>query len=97
MQSGFFAGLSVLAIISAMDMTNGGLYASIMQQYGSKEESGAFVLMSLESGPLVTMLILGSTGAAVFEPHLFVGAVLPFLIGFLLGNLDHDCNNYGEG
>lgn len=93
-QSGFFAGLSVLAIISAMDMTNGGLYASIMQQYGTKEESGAFVLMSLESGPLVTMLILGSTGAAVFEPHLFVGAVLPFLIGFILGNLDHDFREY---
>lgn len=89
-QTGFFAGLSVLALISVMDMTNGGLYASIMQQYGSKEEAGAFVLMSLESGPLVTMLILGSTGLAAFEPHTFVGAILPFLIGFLLGNLDHD-------
>lgn len=93
-QTGFFAGLSVLAIVAAMDMTNGGLYASIMQQYGSKEEAGAFVLMSLESGPLVTMLILGSTGVAVFEPHLFIGAVLPFLAGFLLGNLDHDMRAY---
>jgi len=93
-QSGFFAGLSVLAIVAAMDMTNGGLYASIMQQYGTKEESGAFVLMSLESGPLVTMLILGSTGVAVFEPHLFVGAVLPFLVGFILGNLDHNLREY---
>jgi 2-keto-3-deoxygluconate permease len=89
-QTGFFAGLSVLALISAMDMTNGGLYASVMQQYGSKEEAGAFVLMSLESGPLVTMLILGSTGLAAFEPHTFVGAVLPFLLGFVLGNLDRD-------
>lgn len=89
-QTGFFAGLSVLALISVMDMTNGGLYASIMQQYGTKEEAGAFVLMSLESGPLVTMLILGSTGLAAFEPHTFVGAILPFLVGFLLGNLDTD-------
>ena len=68
-QTGFFAGLSVLAIVSAMDMTNGGLYASLMNQYGSKEESGAFVLMSLESGPLMTMVILGSAGLASFEPH----------------------------
>lgn len=89
-QTGFFAGLSVLAIVSAMDMTNGGLYASLMNQYGTKEESGAFVLMSLESGPLMTMVILGSAGLASFEPHHFVGAVLPFLIGFTLGNLDHD-------
>lgn len=91
-ESGLFAGLSVLALISAMDMTNGGLYASIMQQYGSKEEAGAFVLMSLESGPLVT--ILGSTGLAVFEPQTFVGAVLPFLVGFALNNLDHDFRKY---
>jgi 2-keto-3-deoxygluconate permease len=93
-QTGFFAGLSVLALISVMDMTNGGLYASIMQQYGSKEEAGAFVLMSLESGPLVTMLILGSTGLAAFEPHVFVGAILPFLVGFILGNLDHDFRDF---
>jgi 2-keto-3-deoxygluconate permease len=40
-QTGFFAGLSVLAIVCAMDMTNGGLYASLMQTYGTKEEAGA--------------------------------------------------------
>lgn len=93
-QSGLFAGLSVLALIAAMDMTNGGLYASIMQQYGSKEEAGAFVLMSLESGPLVTMMILGSAGIASFELHVFVGAVLPFLIGFALGNLDNELREF---
>jgi 2-keto-3-deoxygluconate permease len=93
-QNGLFAGFSVLALVSAMDMTNGGLYASIMTQYGTKEEAGAFVLTSLESGPLVTMLILGSTGAAVFEPRLFIGAVLPFVIGFALGNLDPELRQF---
>ncbi|CAI0786547.1 2-keto-3-deoxygluconate permease [Serratia rubidaea] len=87
-EAGFFAGLSTLALVAAMDMTNGGLYASIMQQYGSKEEAGAFVLMSLESGPLMTMIILGTAGVASFEPQVFIGAVLPFLVGFVLGNLD---------
>lgn len=85
---GFFAGLSTLALVASMDMTNGDLYASIMQQYGSKEEAGAFVLMSLESGPLMTMVIIGTAGIASFEPQVFVGAVLPFIIGFVLGNLD---------
>lgn len=93
-QTGFFAGLSTLAIVTSMDMTNGGLYASIMQQYGTKEEAGAFVLTSIESGPLVTMMILGSTGAAFFEPRLFVGAVLPFIIGFVLGNLDVELRKF---
>ncbi|MBA0168718.1 MULTISPECIES: 2-keto-3-deoxygluconate transporter [Pectobacterium] len=89
-QNGMLAGISVLALVAAMDMTNGGLYAALMNQYGSKEEAGAFVLMSLESGPLMTMVILGASGIATFEPQLFVGAVLPFLIGFTLGNLDPD-------
>ncbi|HFU3003073.1 TPA: 2-keto-3-deoxygluconate transporter [Escherichia coli] len=93
-QTGFFAGLSVLAIVSAMDMTNGGLYASLMNQYGSKEEAGAFILTSLESGPLMSMIILGTAGLASFEPQHFIGAVLPFLIGFLLGNLDEELKEF---
>jgi 2-keto-3-deoxygluconate permease len=93
-QSGLFLGFSALAICAAMDMTNGGLYAAIMQQYGSKEEASAFVLMSVESGPLVSMLILGAAGVATFEPRLFVGAVLPFLLGFVLGNLDQDLREF---
>lgn len=92
--TGVFAGLSTLALVSAMDMTNGGLYASLMNQYGTKEESGAFILMSIESGPLVTMLILGSTGVATFEPRLFMGAALPFLVGFVLGNLDSELREF---
>ncbi|MBB4007203.1 2-keto-3-deoxygluconate transporter [Allorhizobium taibaishanense] len=88
--TGLLSGLSVLAIVAAMDMTNGGLYASIMQQYGTSEEAGAFVLMSVESGPLVTMIILGTSGLASFQPQVFVGAVLPMLIGFVLGNLDKE-------
>ena len=34
------------------------------------------------------MLILGSAGVASFHPAALVGVVLPFLFGFLLGNLD---------
>lgn len=77
-----------------MDMTNGGLYASIMQQYDTKEEEGEFVLMSLESGPLMTMIMLGIAGIASFEPYVFVGAVLPFLVSFVLGNLDPELRDF---
>ncbi|AVS68204.1 2-keto-3-deoxygluconate transporter [Paracidovorax avenae] len=93
-QSGFFAGLSVLAVVAAMDMTNAGLYASLMEQYGTREEAGAAVLIGMESGPLVTMLILGATGLAVFEPHLLVGVLIPFLAGFALGNLDPELREF---
>lgn len=93
-ETGFFAGLSTLAIVAAMDMTNTGLYASLMGQYGTKEEAGAFVLMNLESGPLMTMIILGTAGIATFNPLLLVGIVLPFIIGYVLGNLDEDIRGF---
>ena len=84
-EMGMFAGLSTLALVAAMDMSNGGLKTSIMQLQGSKEEAGAFVFMSLASLPLMTMVILG---IASFEPHVFVGAVLLFVVGFASGDLD---------
>src|SRR6202000_2842833 len=87
-QSGFFAGLSILAIVCAVDMTNGGLYASLMQTYGTREEAGAFVLTSIDAGALMSMFIRARPGGAHLEPQIFVGAVLPFLVGFALGNLD---------
>ncbi|WP_026144483.1 2-keto-3-deoxygluconate permease, partial [Xanthomonas sp. SHU 199] len=64
--SGIWSGMSVLALVAAMDMTNAGLFAALMQQYGRRGEAGAMALMSLESGPLVTMLILGTAGVANF-------------------------------
>lgn len=88
--TGFFAGFSVLTLVAAMDMTNGGLYASLMGQYGTKEEAGAFVLMSVESGPLMTMAILGTTGMASFHPLAFLGTIIPFAVGLLIGNIDKE-------
>ncbi|MCG7309752.1 2-keto-3-deoxygluconate permease [Brachybacterium sp. ACRRE] len=85
---GILAGLSTLALVAAMDMTNTGLYASLMNQFGTKEEAGAFVLMNIESGPLMTLLVLGSTGLASFDPVILVGLILPFVLGYALGNLD---------
>ena len=93
-ESGFFVGLSTLALVAAMDMTNTGLYASLMGQYGTKEEAGAFVLMNIESGPLMTMIILGTAGIASFDPRLLVGIVLPFIIGYILGNLDEEVREF---
>ncbi len=42
----------------------------------------------------MTMIILGTAGIASFEPHVFVGAVLPFLVGFALGTLTLNYENF---
>jgi 2-keto-3-deoxygluconate permease len=86
--SGFFAGISTLAVVAAVNDTNGGLYMSLMEQYGSPADSAAYTVMALESGPFLTMVSLGVVGLSAFPWQTLVGAILPIAIGMLLGNID---------
>lgn len=85
---GLLSGLSVLAVVAALSDTNGGLYMSLMGQFGRNRDVGAYSVMSLESGPFLTMLILGVAGLSAFPWQALVGAILPLALGMLLGNLD---------
>lgn len=89
-QSGFFAGLSVLAIVAVMNETNGGLYLALVNHIGRKEDAGAFAFISTESGPFMTMVTFGITGLAAFPWETLAATVIPFLLGCILGNLDHE-------
>ncbi|MEY4812983.1 MAG: hypothetical protein RLZZ162_56, partial [Verrucomicrobiota bacterium] len=62
--TGFFAGLSTLALVAALNDTNGGLYMALMTQYGRPRDAAAYSVMCLESGPFLTMLTLGSVASA---------------------------------
>jgi hypothetical protein len=62
--AGFFAGISTVTVVAAMNDTNGGLYMALMAQYGRPVHVGAYSVMSLESGPFLTMLTLGVAGVA---------------------------------
>lgn len=92
--SGIFAGISTLAVVAAMNDTNGGLYMALMGQYGRSEDVGAYSVMSLESGPFLTMVTLGVAGLAAFPWPTLVGAILPLLLGMLLGNLDREMRDF---
>jgi 2-keto-3-deoxygluconate permease len=86
--AGAFAGLSTLAVVAAMNDTNGGLYMALTGQFGRAEEVAACSIMSIESGPFLTMVTLGAAGLSSFPWQTLLGAVLPLLVGMLLGNLD---------
>lgn len=92
--SGLLAGLSVLAIVASMNDTNGGLYMALIGQYGKKEDGGAYTLMSMESGPFFTMLTLGIAGLAAFPWEAFLGAILPLIVGMVLGNMDNELRDF---
>jgi len=87
---GVLQGLSVLAIVAAMNNCNGGLYMALMGQLGRDEDAGAYSLMSIESGLFLTMVTLGIAGVAAFPLPTLIGAILPITVGVVLGNLDSD-------
>lgn len=92
--AGMFAGISTLAIVAAMNDTNGGLYMALMGQYGRPRDVGAYTIMSLESGPFLTMVTLGVAGLSAFPWQTLVGSILPLMVGMLLGNLDREMREF---
>jgi 2-keto-3-deoxygluconate permease len=92
--AGIFAGVSTLAIVAAMNDTNGGLYMALMGQYGRPRDVGAYSIMTLESGPFLTMVTLGVAGLSSFQWPALVGAILPLVAGMILGNLDRELRDF---
>lgn len=95
--AGALAGLSTLALVAAINDTNGGLYMALMTQYGRPRDAAAYSVMCLESGPFLTMLTLGVAGMSSFPLPVLLGAILPLLFGMALGNLDPQMREFLGG
>jgi len=85
-----FLGISSLAVISAVTNSNGGLYMSLAGTYGEPEDVAANSLLSINDGPFLTMVAFGATGMANIPFTSLLSAILPVLIGMILGNLDDE-------
>ncbi|HEY8425761.1 MAG TPA: 2-keto-3-deoxygluconate permease [Limnochordales bacterium] len=81
-------GISLLAAMVAFINSNGGLWLALAAQYGDEEDRGAYIASALNDGPFFTLVFLGLSGLGAIPFVYIVAAVLPFVIGFVLGNLD---------
>lgn len=91
---GSIIGLSTLAVMVAMSDTNGGMFLALTSVMGDKEDSGTYVIQSIETGPFLTMLIFVGTGLAVIPWLTMVSVIAPILAGAILGNLDEDIKDF---
>ena len=65
---------------------------ALMGRYGRPQDIAAYSVMSLESGPFITMMTLG--GLLAFPWQTLLGAILPLMVGMLLGNLDREMREF---
>ncbi|MFD2792467.1 2-keto-3-deoxygluconate permease [Promicromonospora vindobonensis] len=83
-----FLGVSILALMATMDNSNGGLWLAFTGKYGDERDRGAYMASALNDGPFISMLFLGASGLADIPLTAFLAAIIPLVLGFIVGNLD---------
>ena len=83
-------GLSSLAVIGAVTNSNGVMYATLASEYGEESDVGATSILALNDGPFFTMIALGAAGMGTFPAKDMIACMVPMILGFIVGNLDHE-------
>lgn len=81
-------GLSILGLLAMIDNSNGGLWLAFTGRYGDKRDRGAYIASALNDGPFFSMLFLGASGLGEIPFWALLGAVIPFILGMVIGNLN---------
>ncbi len=68
------AGVSILALLVAVDNSNGGLWLAFTGRYGDKRDRGAYMSSAVNDGPFFSMLFLGVVRSGHHPRHRAAGS-----------------------
>ena len=88
-----FWGISLLAMLTVVANSNGGIWLAFTGKYGDYRDRGAYIASAVNDGPFFVLLFLGASGLADIPISLMVAAVVPLLVGMVIGNLDPKWTN----
>ncbi len=81
-------GISIMAMLAAATNANGGLWLALTGQYGRTKDRGAYIAGAVNDGPFFALLFIGASGIGQIPVLTLLAAIIPFLLGVLVGNID---------
>ena len=93
-------GISFLAFTCAVTSANAALYMGIISPFGNNSDKASCGIMLICSMPLLPLLFLGFFGESGFgmtQVMQIVSLLIPFILGFIFGNLDSDIKKVFAG
>jgi 2-keto-3-deoxygluconate permease len=81
-------GVSVLALLATFANSNGGIWLAFTGRYGDSRDRGAYIASAIDDGPFFTLLLLGISGLGNIPFLTLLAAIIPLILGFIVGNLD---------
>lgn len=84
------AGVSILAMLAIFGNSNGALWLAFAGQYGDERDTGAYVASAFDDGPFLALIFLGASGLGDIPLLAFAAALIPFIIGLIIGAVDRE-------
>lgn len=84
------AGVSILALLAIFGNSNGALWLAFAGEYGDERDQGAYVASAFDDGPFLALIFLGASGLGDIPALALVAAIVPFILGLIIGALDEE-------
>jgi len=74
----------------AEDATIADLAITFAGEYGDERDTGGYVASAFDDGPFLAMIFLGASGLGEITFLALVAAVVPFILGLIVGAVDRE-------